>query len=231
VIKKTQTEQPDKDSFEYKVEKLMSAFKIKGYEMGGTYPMRVPAQHRISDRRYLADGNIAESYEVLGQLLLKIPFLIKVVGKYLRTYDQDLMLVNAPGLTQPKIVILDYEDKQIENKEYIYSSADKYTFKYQFPTDTEIDQLNEARKRDYIYIISIIWLINLLRSNPPTFIRVGIFRKDIVPREENIVSSYKDIKRILIEAYGKESARIIISVAFDLLNIQPHEFLAGVQES
>lgn len=238
---------PDLDSFEWRVKCIKSALGfLYPDHVDNIRPHHLLGDDYISDTVHLTDGDAEASYEVFFELLKSIPYLIGFVEKYLEEYDCDMIRLGKPGLRQPKLVDL-YSEEQKQELPYgkrtllditdFYISFAELEEMYEIGSDEDLLDVLETRRDAYLEIISIIWLINLIRSNPPVYTKKGLFsRKEIVVPSSRVYIQFRQLKRVLEKTFDRPTDKFSVSGAiidevFRLTGVSKFEFLGNRSEA
>lgn len=237
---------PDLDSFEWRVKCIKSRLGFfYPSSQDNIRPYHLLGDDYISDTVHLADGDAEASYEIFFELLKSIPYLIGFVEKYLEDYDYDMIRLGKPGLRQPKLVDL-YSEEEKEGLPYgkrslldisdFYIDLDDLAEMYVFSTGEDIEEIVENRKDDYKRLIAILWLINLIRSNPPVYTKKGIFSARVLePTNSRVFIQFRQLKKVFEATYDQPSkgtliSDLIVTEIFRLTGISKFDFLGNRSE-
>lgn len=237
---------PDLDSFEWRVKCIKSRLGFfYPSSQDNIRPYHLLGDDYISDTVHLADGDAEASYEIFFELLKSIPYLIGFVEKYLEDYDYDMIRLGKPGLRQPKLVDL-YSEEEKEGLPYgkrslldisdFYITLDELTEMYIINSDEDILDVVETRRDDYMRLIALIWLINLIRSNPPVYTKKGIFSGRVLePTNNRVFIQFRQLKKVLEATFDQSSkgtliSDLIVAEIFKLTGTSKFDFLGNRAE-
>jgi len=224
---------PDSESFFNRTETIKKKMRFGEKLSDGSHIHRALGSDFRTHREYLSKYlDMDSTYKTFFELILDIPFLIELLEDYFETYFEDLVRIKGvAGLFPPRFIdrFIEKErdrfqfpkDNWLDDKN-IYVTAQElgYSLTPYDPVHREVIwEIDVDRYDDYLEIVCIIWLINLLRTNFDVQIGIDESKYELPKQGIKFYACLQDLIEKLRSYFGNANTHLILERSFTLLGL------------
>ncbi len=185
--------------------------------------------HREYLSKYL---DVDSTYKIFFELIKDIPFLIQLLEDYFERYSEDLIRISGTAGLFPPRFIDRFIEKERDHFQFpkdnwlddrnIYVTVEElgYNLTPYDPVQREVIwEIDVERYDDYIEIVCIVWLINLLRTNFDVTIGINESKHELPKQGIKFYACLQDLIEKLKSYFGNDNTHLILDRSFTLLGL------------